>query len=370
MISEKPQRSALIGSSGPFSLINAAAFIKQLGHDYKGVHVFDYQTFQQSMLDCEKWLCEILGMSFEGSITGITYNAEVIAGQTRLQRLISIPTFNHYWRTWGRNKLPFLKNSIVSDLILPYRVTLDEAFLASLLPGATLHFVPDGFLMNHARNIKLTRPWQWRGLYNPFDGSSRHPIWCPSGLLHSLKDFSETKLIEDRYFDEVYDTIWNDQEFASWLDGFWPERDKHEYSLFPLQNYDDCGFLNTFFELDIYHRIIMHELKRNPHKVLIVKPHPRDNNAKVHLLESMTPPELKDRVIFMRLEKYASVPLEVFLNKTNITKLVGMCSTALLTGKNSPGMEIEVFSSPDLPEFIDNEIKRMATAAGTDITLV
>lgn len=358
------RKNILIGISGIFSLLCSAAFINKSKLAESNVFVFDYLSGSQGMIEGEKWICRLLGYEYLGRIESVEYSSNRIAGTGRLSRLLNIPFFGKRLKEWVDATFSEISAEDLSELVLPFRTTIAEALLASSFPQAKLHFVSDGFLVAHRRRFRLTLPWRLRGLSNPY--SSRPIIWVPPGLEEALSEFSRCSVIEGDFFSDIYRVIWNDVEFQNWLGDSFPTLDRHSYTFFPLQNLDARGFADSSGEISLYGKIIKNELGKSNNRI-IVKPHPRDGEAKLEALKSSLDEDTKKRVVFMGFNPFATFPLEIFLENMPIDRLVGQCSTVLLTAGKKSRTSVSLYCSPSLPRIIIEETKRMAEAGDIEI---
>ncbi len=352
----------VVGTTGPFTLLCAAVFLQQKGWKDLPVSAFHFEHCTDTVLESEKWLCQALGITYRGNLGRLGSAAKQVAKNFwRTAKDWRIPDFLFSWQSWGHEQLSPVDTVNIKHIILPFRPRLSDVLLANLFPSASVHYIADGLLMGHPTSLKLPLLWRICRLRNPFAPSDRQKIWTLSGLSKAVMAFGQPHELEEKYFLQLANKIVNNPDFAAWLHELFPQDKSIEYSCILLQNLQG-KWLDPFEEISLYAKIIDKEL-RISNADIIVKPHPRDNAAKLTLLKLLIPEEQRKRVHFMEVSALSVLPVELMLECLPIRTLIGLCSTALLTaGRYSNQVKVHLYTSQGLPWPLQEEIARCARA--------
>lgn len=349
----------VILTTGPFPLLCALALLQERGESASGAHVVHYGHSNSLILDCESWLSSISDAVFIGSVEDPTLEAANMLGSSSLVRLLNSPRFAGSWRTWARKRL-LVNPSMISEVILPFRPHLTDAILLSLFPSARVRYVPDGFLVGFPTSLRLPFVWRLRGVRNPYSGRLRNIIWVPEWLEEALAPFGHTHVIAETTFKTIVEKIVHSCDFASWKKVMPIPGGSVRRSCLLLQVFSLFNGMDPFEEVSFYAQIINHELEAYS-DYLIVKPHPRDNTAKLSLLKLLIPEDKRSRVHIMQPSRFSVIPVELMLDVFGIDALVGCCSTALLYSRNMHDVSVRLYSAGTLPEHVRREIRRLAS---------
>jgi len=198
---------------------------------------------------------------------------------------------------------------------------------------------------------------------NPYSGSPRCEIWAPEWLQEALAPFGDTHIIAETGFKAIVEKILLSSDFVSWKNSVPIPSGSVRRSCLLLQVFSLFNGMDPFEELSFYAEVINHELEAYS-DYLIVKPHPRDNAAKLSLLKLLVPPDKRSRVHIMQPSRFSVIPVELMLDVFGVDTLVGCCSTALLYSRNMHDVSVRLYSGGTLPEHVRREIRRMASIGG------
>jgi len=346
----------LIGSISPFSIMGAAAFLRQKGLSPDSSGVFHFEHSTPVIAQCEQWLTQVLGLHYLGELGAIEPAAKRVAG-----RFPFLPAFKSRWRRWGGERL-HLNPDAIEHLILPYRPVLADALLCNLFPNAQIHFVADGLSMGFSQTLTLPLYWRLTGIRNPFDGRTQQAIWTLARLGNAMSTLGKPQVVGEEHFNEVITTVCDHEQFRQWVNKNIPAVGDGHFSFLLLQILDS-KLVDLKDEAMVWAGIICEELLSHEDTIL-VKPHPRDYEDKLAQIQFLIPPDEHTRVRFLPLDAIGALPVEIFGKVLPIRSLVGLCSTALLTGDQSGEMQVRAYRSSLLPDSLNEIIDRCAVAGG------
>jgi len=352
---------------GTFVVLQAAALLRQMGIEPKNVNVLHYMVTDQ-LIESERWLCEVLGFNHAGDLglrKDLEQYAEGLFDGVRANWLWRFPRLRSRWRDMGRELLAPLDPEDVDILIYPFHPLPIDALLINLFPNAKVYFLCEGLLVGFKPIVHLPRPFRWAGFDNPFDRSKDQPIWSLGWLREAMEPFGVPKTLEDRHWNKTLDKVTAHPDFEKLVKRLAPDGKDEEFSCLLLQPFANWGgHIDYPTEMIGWASIINRELASSD-KTVLVKPHPRDHQGKLDLLNLMILEQHRNRVRFMGFDPISTLPAEVFFRRLPIKRLVGLCSSALLTAPTE-GMEICMYKGGALPEALNREIDRCAKARGIE----
>jgi Alpha-2,8-polysialyltransferase (POLYST) len=350
---------------GTFVVLQAAAFLRQMDIKPKSVNVFHYMVTDQ-LIESERWLCQVLGYNHAGDLglrKDLELYAESLFDGVSGNWLWRFPSLRKRWRKMGRKLLAPLDPEKIDILIYPYHPLPVDALLINLFPNAKIYFLCEGLMVGFKPDVHLPRPFRWAGFDNPFDRSKDHPIWSLARLRDAMEPFGTSKTLEEQHWNETLEKVASHREFEQVIKGLTPDEMKEKFSCLLLQPFANWGgHIDYPNEMIAWASIINRELASSD-ETMLVKPHPRDHQGKLDLLNMMILEQHRNRVRFMRLDPISTLPAELFFRRLQIQRLVGLCSSALLTAPTE-AMEIRMYKGGALPEALNCEIDRCAGAGG------
>lgn len=350
-----------VGTTGPFQLLCALAVLEAQGLLQKfDVAIFHYEHSTDAIIKCEKWIASIFGVDYVTHLGRIQAAAlKLLEQQSRFDRLFKAHQFLKTWCEWGNQKLYPIDCYQVEHLILPFRPQLSDVLLVNLFPNAKCAFVADGLLMGYATQVAIPTSWKMRNFTNPFSHDSSQEIWAPKGLEKAIEQFGNVCQIDSAGLKQTIRQIVDHHDYQTWIAGLKPKKTT-SYSCLLLQNLQG-KWMDSFEEVSLYAEIISDELRQTSSTIL-VKPHPRDNLAKLRLLNLLIPEKDRERVVFLDFSVQSTAPIEILLEALPITKLLGLCSSALLTAANWSNIEVCLYTNEGLPQALRLEIERCKQA--------
>lgn len=354
-----------IGTTGPFSLICALSLLMENIKNEDEIYVFHYVYHPAVLVDTLKWICRRYNLEYIGNCTDIQENLLESMGKNILQKAINAIKFKPLSRRWAESNFPGYSDK-TNRLVLSFRPNIREILLSNLFQHTPVQFVCDGALVGESSEINLSMRMKLKllRLKNPFSQKkSRVDIACLEGLENVLTRFGSPKPIPQNNFEDITKHLFNSQDFRNWKQILFPKGPPQESTCLLLQNLYQWKWIDAFEEISFYARIIEYELA-NSDRTIIVKAHPRDNAAKLMLLKLLIPDTEKKRVVFLSIDKFSSLPVELMFREFNIISLVGLFSTSLLTGKKLFDMDVTIFSDYSLPMQIQNRIRNFVEDTG------
>jgi len=351
---------------GTFVVLQAAAFLRQMGIKPKSVNVFHYIVTDQ-LIESERWLCQVFGFNHAGDLgtqKDLEQYAEGLFDGVRGNWLWRFPSLRRRWREMGRKLLAPMDPEKVDILIYPYHPLPIDALLINLFPNAKVFFLCEGLLVGFKPDVHLPRPFRWAGFDNPFDSSKNRPIWSLARLRDAMEAFGAPETLEDRHWNETLSKVTAHPEFEQVARRLTSDEMDEKFSCLLLQPFANWGgHIDYPTEMIAWASIINRELASSD-ETMLVKPHPRDHQGKLDLLNLMILEQYRNRVRFMGFDPVSTLPAEVFFRRLPIKRLIGFCSSALLTAPDD--MEIRMYKGGALPAALNDEIDRCASAGGIE----
>ena len=341
----------------------AAVVAQQQGWQHLPVHVMHYDVIGgRHILKCEEWMCQALGLNYVGYLGDLESVATTLGGHSikaGLRRRFAV--FKYSWQSWGRESLPSMDPREVAHLVLPMRGTFSDALLTNLFPSATVHLVLDGAGALFGRGFRFPMKWRLSGLDNPFASGREPQIWGPSFMVRETDAFKGVSQFDEEHWTRIMDRLMDQPDYRAWLKEQFGTSESGTYSILFTQELWIRDGVNPFEEISLWADIIKHELASSP-STLIVKPHPRDSEARLALLRLLVPEKDRERVIFLTPNVFSTLPAEILLRCLPVTAMAGFFSTSLLYANMLPDVEARVYNCRSFPQRLRGRIDTFARA--------
>jgi hypothetical protein len=364
--SPAPADEILIFSTGTYSLCLAVSLLKQKSLSNSHVSVFHYEHSNGLIMSCEKWICDLFDFRYLGNLGHLNVQANELLGHSLLNRLAKTFSFLNVWRQWGREHLPPMAAGKRIYVIAPFRPHLSDVFLANLFHKDLIQYVPDGYLMGFPDFLKLPLIWRLARLRNPYSSRASLNVHAPVSLKTRINHFSSHQTLDADSISFVSRKICNDPEFMKLRPKLFHGFEPRECSCLLLQCFSLFKWIDPFEEISLYAQIVRKELERCD-ATLLIKPHPRDNAAKISLLKHLLSDVNPNRLYFMELDRLTPIPIELIYDFLHIRTFVGLSSTALVAPAAHKDLQVRVYSADWLPQKMKVEIAEVAKLAGTTV---
>jgi len=355
--------TAVIGTTGPFSLLCGAAHLHQLGVTTGSTAVFQFSHTTPTLTQCTEWMTAALGLTWLGHIGPDLQPAyRELTGCTRARRAVGWIGFPRRWRRWGRQHLAPADPRLARYAVLSFRTKLEDVLVANLFPNAERHYVADGLLMGLIREIRMPAHWRLAGLEHPFAPGRPPVVWAPETLRHALDRVADAHPIPGPDLDWASQRVRAAPEFGDWVSR--QLADVGDCTVVLLQDLADAWLDgDADREIALYREIVRRELAQTEGTV-VVKPHPRDRSDKLSALREAVRP--LGRVRILEPDRLSALPVELLLRPARVRAVVGLSSTALVTAPQWAPVDVRSYTDASLPGPLRAEIARCATAAGLE----
>ncbi len=360
-------RKVVLFCTSPFSLWCGMAFLRQRGVPSESVVAVDYKSALPPILDAESWMAESAGAAYHRREADWFEPFLSSLGKGRLEKILRLP----FWRKDRRAFVTlfsfFVDINDVTDIVLPFRMLLEEVLLAMAFPRARRHFIPDGYLLDHAP-LRLSPLWKARGVNNPYTVGKRPIIWTPASLENRLSRFGSVKRIEADAFESVAEDFRKRPDWDGWLKENGLLRKGAPFTVFLGQNLFARQMADPMEELSVYGRILLRELEESENRIL-VKLHPRDNEARRSLLDGLIPARDKRRVTLLPIDRFSNLPVELLFDRIGIARVAGIATTSILTARTE-GLETRIYDAVEFAPRLREDIRRLAEENGLERVVV
>jgi len=354
--------SIIIISFGPSQLLSQIALVRQLGrlHDVKGV--VSYVAGHQRIKDFDRKICEVFDFAYLGSLEPLREKVRELStsGSSSVLQTVFLRNLVRRLRAWILSDC-LTETVLGCELVISYRanVVADRFLLHALQPRQVL-MVSDGFYMTMGNNVKNRVLANFLGAKDFF---SAHPKLLYYPEFYSLQDNCGSKrILQQTNLDWCYKRL---AESYGGLDAF----SGKPIVMIVWQNLYPKFINDKQILFDFYQDILCEEARRSSVHIL-VKPHPRSNDAEIDELISFCPNELQGRVEVLRDRALLVVPVEVFLSFCHIIRVGGMASTGIWASRNLAGAEVSLYSSKHFPALLQEEIKRFSSTVESPVQYV
>lgn len=328
----------MILANGPFGLLTAAALARQLDLAALPTRVFHYATTPR-VIATERWLAAGFGYVHGG----LWPNLEK-AGRDAMAAAVSAIGVNP---------------ATVAHVVLPYHPTLADVLTLALFPDAEIHFYAEGLLLGFPDDLRLPDGPAWQGLPNPFDKTSKPPIWSAGRLSEAMRCFGEPRALPDDGWRNLLAEVAAWPEFAARAAAVRRRSGGRPIACLLLQPLADLpGWIDYADELMLWATICGYEYDSGG-MFLLIKPHPSDHAGKLVLLARLLGDRLGENAMLLAQDPLSALPLEIYAAALPIRRVAGLCSTSLLTFTD-PEIELRPYLGPPAAGSLAAQIREVA----------
>lgn len=359
------KKDTILFSVGPHQVITQYVLSIQKNLDKKIIAVIrtstttDGTVLDKGLIECEEYVNRILDL---GQIIFLE-SIYSLWGKNKLEKLIALPFLKK--RIRGLLSETNIIADHVENIILSARFDLGEILLLSVFKNLKkVYFVSDGNPNMYTNKLKYKLPFYLNllGYKNPYK-------LIPKVFFHTdnLPEISYNiipEVLDDNISNFVMELFFADRIFNNWLTINFGNNDNTNKSVIfmqPLDVYIDFEISN-----EIYLRILNSELKK-VNNTIILKYHPRQGKELLERFKKNIKAEFGDKVKFFDDSFLSRLPVEIYLKKLNINRVITMYSSAVLFANNT---EIVYYSSELLPKKYIETTEKLANRFGQKVNYV
>lgn len=149
-------RQVVLISCGPQQLLTQIALMAQLERTEDVAGVVSYVGGNERVIEFDKWLCEIFGFEYLGSISNFSDKVVELGfgGFAKAFSTIARRDLNHKVSSWLRD-LGILPKIFQAEIVISFRENLvSDRLLMDIIAPISINFIPDGIYISMGRNIK------------------------------------------------------------------------------------------------------------------------------------------------------------------------------------------------------------------------
>lgn len=335
--------TTLILANGPFGLLTAAVLARHLGLAASRVRVFHYATTPR-VIATERWLATGFGYAHGG----LWPDLEKIARESGIDELNAAVT-----ASLGFNP------TAIAHLLLPYHPTAADALALAVFPQADIHFYAEGLLLGFPEDLILPAEPAWAGLANPFAKNAAPAIWSTGRLSEAMRRFGAPHTLPDDLWRSLLAEIVARPDFAARAETVHRRSGGRPITCLLIQPLADLpGWIDYTDEMMLWAAVCGSEYASDD-AFLLVKPHPSDHAGKLVLLSRLLGDRLGENALLLAQDPLSALPLEVFAAALPIRRVVGLCSTSLLTQTDGE-VEPRVYLGPPATGPLAEQIRDIA----------
>ncbi len=352
--------------TSPYTLLCGMAFARQKGLDPADIVAVDYLSINPNLLAAEAWMAKALGIQYFKRERNWFHEFNKIIGNNKVQKFFALRGWRKKLERYTKDIFEFVDPEAVTDIIVPYRVLINEIILTMCFPKTRWHFIPDGYVIGHGKTLELSTIWRMRGADNFYGLGRKNTVWTPEPMVERMAQMANPEPIENRHFEEIYDILWNRPELQTWLEEHVHFGDDIPSTVFMGQILGAVKLADPFAELAVYKRILDRELREFDNRIL-VKMHPRDNETRSVLLHQLLSDH--ERVRILPLDRFSNLPVELFFARMNVTRAVGFTSTSMLSAA-SAGIATRMYDAVEFSTPFRKLIKDMQANTGMELVMI
>ena len=361
------EKNTLLLSVGPYQFLSQYILAKQKGleNNIAGVIRTDSpaegKNPNQLIIDCEKWICEILNVNFVSKIKSI-YK---LWGKNKLSKLIGLFFIKKRIRT-ELNKNNTINFDNIENVFLTYRKDLGEILILSSLKNLkNVYFISDGSVsvLSSQKPFKLPFYLKIFGVKNCYKNNP--DVYFFKEAIPKQYFNIKPKELNQNIRLETINLITTNNIYKKWKINLFKGIETRNNSMIflqPLENYPD---LKT--NILLYTEIIKKELKKSDN-LIIIKYHPREQKQILEIFKKSILNQYSGKVVFYDNHFLSSLPIELYFKDLKINRVITLFSAAVYVAKDYAN--IIIYSSNILPEKYQNMIKETAMFLNTKIDYI
>ncbi|HVT88758.1 MAG TPA: polysialyltransferase family glycosyltransferase [Tepidisphaeraceae bacterium] len=231
----------------------------------------------------------------------------------------------------------------------------DEVLISAILKPDQHLCVLDG--MNPKSPNRQLEGMRWRGLQTPFNNiPGRMDVWCPSDLVSEAAALGRPREISSSATEAV-NRQYRETALAKSFQHYLQEKlDSSRSAVLFSQQLSSNGYCSAFGEATYYFTVTQRLLAEGYRRILI-KPHPRDDPAKVRHLQRLFERQSSITIV---PDRFLPVPFEPFADilSERTHSAFSTNSTALLTYRACTGRPAVAFDSTEFSDEFRKDLRQ------------